>query len=423
MVFALCILNLFGLFALWVKFAEEGANRIYLMVFLSCYVFTYFGGIILAAALFSALGIEKIGSSDSTTWHLVMLSELCLIIFLIGYWVAAPLKKIVRNRSGLNWRNGTKPLGVTLIVSFLLAMVIYVAISGGPVLFKSGGYENRYDANVGLGGYSLFFSMGLLSCTLFSLRSRTKNEKRKAAMWTVVYCILTFIVLGGYRQLGFAAMFSLSVISLMRRDISFVKFLLLSIVLVVLALAVATFRYSDSGIHDMTGMYGRLFIFLYDGFAPVDAFYNIFEYCINRDIRENVMINQFATIVPRVIWPGKPLIVLNAGNFYTQQVLGRSGAITYSPTLLGELYLTGGAIACAVGVFISGVILRFLDEIIIRSANKAVVLFLFSFSFVFVFNLYREGLGVLVTKIFVFGVAFYFVLILSKLIFKNRQTV
>jgi hypothetical protein len=72
-----------------------------------------------------------------------------------------------------------------------------------------------------------------------------------------------------------------------------------------------------------------------------------------------------------------------------------------------------------VGVFISGVMLRFLDEIIIRSANKAVVLFLFSFSFVFVFNLYREGLGVLVTKIFVFGVAFYFVLISSKLIFQK----
>ncbi|HWU42670.1 MAG TPA: WzyE family oligosaccharide polymerase, partial [Bdellovibrio sp.] len=283
-----------------------------------------------------------------------------------------------------------------------------------------GGYENRYDANVGMGGYSLFFSMGLLGCTLLSLRAETKRAKRNSLICTIAYCALTFVVLGGYRQLGFAALFSLGVISLMRRDISNKKFLLLSGLLIVITLAVAMLRYTGTSADDIGGIYGRLFIFLYDGFAPVDAFYNIVEYSKNHRFSDNVIINQFATAIPRAIWPDKPLIVLNAGNFYTQNVLGRSDAITYSPTLLGELYLAGGSFACVVGAFSSGMILRALDEIVIRSRNKLSVAFFFSFAFVFIFNLYREGIGVLVTKIVLFGTASFILVCVSQL-FVSRQ--
>lgn len=416
MVYFVCFLNMLGLLAYWVKYAETSMRRIYFTVFFSCFIVTYFGGLLIAALLYSVLGIEKMGAHDNTTWQLVVLSEICLLLFLAGYAVAAPLRKFIRQRGELNWRRKTKTLTYVLLAAFLIAVVAYVIGAGGLVLLRDGGYENRYDANVGMGGYSLFFSMGLFGCTLISLRAETGREKRNALIYTIGYCALTFVALGGYRQLGFAALFSLGAIALIRREVSFVKFLMLSGALIVVTLVVAIFRYTGTSSDNVGGIYGKLMIFFYDGFAPVDAFYNILEYCRFHSISENVIANQFATMIPRSIWAGKPLIVLNAGNFYTQNVLGREGAITYSPTLLGELYLFGGAKACALGALLSGVILRVLDEIVIRSSNRLVVAFFLSFAFVLVFNLYREGLSVLATKLILFGAASLALVFVAKLL-------
>ncbi|MEX3979639.1 WzyE family oligosaccharide polymerase [Paraburkholderia sp. EG287A] len=416
MLFLFCFANMLGLLLFWRKYAEIGLERIYFTIFVSCYVFTYFGGILLAAALSSMLGIEKIGVPDGTAWRLVILSEICLGLLVLGYVIASPIKKIVTKRDSLNWNKNTKVFICVLLVSFFVAMAAYIVGSGGVVLFKEGGYENRYDANVGMGGYSLFFSMGLLGCTMLSLRAETKRKKRIALGCTIAYCVMTFVVLGGYRQLGFASLFSFGVIALMRGDISFLKFTMFSGLLVIITLAVAMLRYTGTSADDVGGVYGRLIIFLYDGFAPVDAFYNIVEYSKNHEISENVFVNQFLTVIPRAIWSDKPLVVLNAGNFYTQVVIGRTDAITYSPTLLGELYLIGGNVMCCAGVFVSGIALRVLDEIVIRSRKKILVAFFFSFSFVFVFNLYREGVSVFLTKIMLFGVVSVMLSAFSKLL-------
>jgi enterobacterial common antigen polymerase len=414
MIFVLCTLNLLASGLLWAKYAKFAVERIYLSVFTTCYVFTYFGGLLIADALYSMLGIAKITASDEVTWRVIILSDLCLVTFICGYILAKPLKQFIARRRELVWKNRTKVQIVFLFGSFVVATLVYLVSTGGPVLFKEGGYENRYDANVGLGGYSLFFSMGLLGCNLLSLRAETRKEKRNALILTVLYCALTFIVLGGYRQLGFAALFSLGVISLIRKDIAFGTFAILSIILVISTLAVAMLRYTGNSAEGLGGIYGRMFIFLYDGFAPVDAFYNIVAYCGTHEISNNVIANQFSTMIPRFLWPEKPLVVLNSGNFYTQVVLGRSESITYSPTLLGELYLVGGATVCLLGTFISGVVLRVFDEIILRSKNKMLVAFFFSFAFVFVFNLYREGISVLVTKVILFGVATMTLLLASR---------
>jgi enterobacterial common antigen polymerase len=417
MVFVLCGINIAALILFWFKFRERSLKRIYFTIFFSCYVFTYFGGIVLASVLFSVLGIEKISTSDETTWKLVVLADASLISFLFGYWVAAPLRRFVKKGGFIEWDKRTSALTFVLVVAFVVSMLVYVVGSGGPVLFKAGGYQNRYDANIGMGGYSLFFSMGLVACTLLSLRSAKKREKRVAVFYTALYCALTFIVLGGYRQLGFAALFSSGVILLLRRDITFRGFMWLSGGLILMTLLVAIFRYTGTDADDNGGLAGRLFIFLYDGFTPVDAFYNIISFCRNSDVGVNVFWNQFLTAVPRWVWSEKPLIVLNAGNFYTQNILGRTDSITYSPTLLGELYLIGGVTGCLVGTFVSGVLLRIFDEIILRSGNRILVAFTFSFGFVFVFNLYREGLGVLITKVVLYGAALITMKFLSELIF------
>lgn len=416
MIYLICFANLVGLTIYWCRLGVDGLRRVYLTMFISCYVFTYFGGVLLANVLYSSYGIDKIRASDATTRELVLLAQGCLLLFVLGYWMVGPLRGLISKRTDIDWRTGTRWSVRLLSAAVIVSMLIYLIGSGGPVLMKEGGYENRYDANVGMGGYSLFFSLGLMACTLASLRAETSKEKLRVVAGTFMYCLLTFIVLGGYRQLGFAALFSIAVIAVLRRDISFGKFIVVSVVLVTATLAVAIFRYTGTASDQTGGLTGRLFIFLYDGFAPVDAFYNIVEFCRYHDVTENVLLNQFLTAVPRFMWSGKPAIVLNAGNFYTQVVLGRTDLITYSPTLLGELYLLGGGAACAMGAFISGCILRAFDEIILLSKHKMLVAFLFSFSFVFVFNLYREGIEVLVTKTILYGLAVLLVLATTRLL-------
>jgi hypothetical protein len=403
MVYVVCVLNTLALCTFWGIYRDKSLRRIYFTLFVTCYILTYFAGVLLAAAMEELLGIRKITASDSDAWEIVLVAQLCLFLFLLGYWVAGPLKHAIAMRHGIAWRRNTKGVVLVSAFAFLASVAVYIATSGGLVLLKSGGYENRYDANVGMGGYSLFFAVGLLGCSLASFRAITTSQKRNAALATIGYCALTFAALGGYRQLGFAALFSLGVLAVLRRDVSFKRFMLMSTVLIVISLGVAMFRYTGSSADEAWGVTGRLFIFFYDGFAPVDAFFNIVKYVDFHEVRTNVLLNQLLTPVPRFIWASKPLIVLNAGNFYTQFVLGRTDAITYSPTLLGELYLLGGSFACAIGLFICGVVLRVFDEVIIRARNKMFVAFMFAFSFVFVFNLYREGIEVLITKFILYG--------------------
>jgi hypothetical protein len=157
MIYLLCFANLVGLALYWQRLGATSLRRVYFTLFVSCYVFTYFGGLLLAQILFSYFGIDKISASDATSRELVLLAQACLLLFLLGYFIAAPVGRLLPKRTKIYWRLGTKGFVQVLTTAFTVSMLIYLASSGGPVLLKEGGYENRYDANVGMGGYSLFF--------------------------------------------------------------------------------------------------------------------------------------------------------------------------------------------------------------------------------------------------------------------------
>ncbi|SPB14047.1 hypothetical protein NOV72_01296 [Caballeronia novacaledonica] len=177
MIYLICVANLAGLTFYWFRLGINSLRRVYLTIFISCYIFTYFGGVLLANALYVSYGINKISASDATTRELVLLAQGCLLLFVLGYWMASPLRRLISKRTKIDWRTGTGWSVRILSGAFILSMLVYLIGSGGPVLLKEGGYENRYDANVGMGSYSLFFSMGLMACTLASLRAQTSKEK------------------------------------------------------------------------------------------------------------------------------------------------------------------------------------------------------------------------------------------------------
>lgn len=179
-----------------------------------------------------------------------------------------------------------------------------------------------------------------------------------------------------------------------------VKFVLsMSVVGLLLINIVALFRYYDSFAGAGLGELGTLVLyFVYDGVVPYDAFHKIVLYIDSSsfEVRGEIILNQFGTLIPRFIWESKPSVLLNGGNFYSQVILGRESVVTYSPTFLGELFLIGGWVSCLIGSFFAGILLKVFDNIVAQKKGLIFII-LFSYSFLLIFNLYREGLFVLLT--------------------------
>jgi hypothetical protein len=76
-----------------------------------------------------------------------------------------------------------------------------------------------------------------------------------------------------------------------------------------------------------------------------------------------------AGIVPRAIWPGKPIVV--TGYLFSQDFYGLPPTLyTSSPdTVVGGLYWDGGWIPVVVGMFLIGCMVRLLDDVIDVRAN------------------------------------------------------
>jgi oligosaccharide repeat unit polymerase len=89
----------------------------------------------------------------------------------------------------------------------------------------------------------------------------------------------------------------------------------------------------------------------------------------------------FAYFVPRALWPDKPLPIE-----YRISLLSGSNASGKPASILGELYLNGGALAIVVGMILFGVLARMAHESMLRQDGNPAVVLLYSYS---VANLHR----------------------------------
>jgi hypothetical protein len=86
------------------------------------------------------------------------------------------------------------------------------------------------------------------------------------------------------------------------------------------------------------------------------------------------------TVVPRALWPGKP--ILDVGYQVSQEYyeLPSSVYTSSSITPVGDLYRHGGWIPVIAGMFLLGCAVRFLDDVLDVSGNPhSVLLFLLLF--------------------------------------------
>lgn len=246
----------------------------------------------------------------------------------------------------------------------------------------------------------------------------TVKDMLPPIMLGIMFCIVTFLALGGHRQLGFGVFFVIGLLLYEMKKLNRMQLIALSLVSVSFLTLSAVFRYdvSISSFGDIVKIFS---IYTFDGLTPIDAYYNIYNYVSTYGPEDGVLSNLFLSLIPRAIWSEKPEIMMSAGNVYTQFVLGRVTAITYSPTILGELLLVHGLYLVPFVAPVLAFVMVILNRLV-ATGSRLGYIFL-SLSPLLVFNLYREGFYVMIKRIILYLIFIAFLFLVARIINTLKQ--
>ncbi|MEP0366649.1 MAG: WzyE family oligosaccharide polymerase [Cyclobacteriaceae bacterium] len=390
---------------------EKIRERVFSSLFILMFALTYFGGLFVIQFVSEASPVSGFKSlSGEINDGVIGVPAISLLFLIFG-------NSLRTNRNRDKEVSYSTSEGVISIFLACLSILLYVAING-VVLFKSSSYDARYESNVGLGLLTKYINFGLVFLIQFYIVSRAKLT---SYLYALIFCAAVFSVMGGYRQVAFAAILNVILLQFIEGRFTLKRLILYFTIGIIVINFVALLRYGIS-IQDLFSSDSlRLVVFFFfDGLIPVDAFLRIVDYCeVHKAPGLSIPINQFLSYVPRFIWSDKPIVIMNAGNFYTSVILNRTNFITYSPTFLGELYLIGGKYACFVGSFSAGVLIRKLDSYSTKQNIGLKSIFVLSFGFLIIFNLYREGFFVALSLIFILLVLYVPIHLLNHIIPKK----
>lgn len=350
------------------------------------------------------------------------LISICLYLYLFVFFafdVLIPQKRLVLFKIP-NSKSFIKILSAILFITAVLSILIYVWKNQGFVLLKSTGYLDRYEANRGLGLITLLIKMYIPAIILFYLLNPSKGRLLFSLLLAIGFGLLSYLAIGGYRQILIMGVASLIFHKVLHKGISSFKVVLYSIIGVASLYYLAMFRYNINV--DDTAL-GLLIGFTQDSLSPFNSFTKIFEYINTTSEYQNfkLFLAHFQIIIPRILWEGKPELILNSGNFYTQHVINYESALTISPTLAGELYLMRGFWSLFIGFGLIAVMNVFLERIVIyykESNIQSIVQNTFFLVVIFnAFWLVREGLEVYIYRMFRMYVLFWVFIVLTYTIY------
>lgn len=257
-------------------------------------------------------------------------------------------------------------LGYVLLIVNLLSILLYIGINGGLIIFKSASYSDRFESNLGLGGLAIFFPLFLLSFILLFLTKPTYRNWKINFFYGLLVAILIFLAIGGGRLMIALHTF---IFLLIGYHYKYIKFRTITITVVIFVPLAALLAFVRAKM-DFDSEVFQTLIFTMNTFSPFDSFVRIIEYYDNSNKAYegfNVVYNQITSFVPRVIWPEKPIMVLNTGNFYTLEILNFKVMATISPTINGSFYIMYGFIGLIVGSAIIGMLLKVFDNSFYRN--------------------------------------------------------
>jgi enterobacterial common antigen polymerase len=317
------------------------------------------------------------------------------------------------------------------VLSFLFTGISFLAIlyflsQNGLLLLDSTSYEERYETNLGLGILTRFFPFFIAGTTISFILKPTYRNWIFNLLIGIFLGVLTYIVMGGYRQILAIHIFVFLILAYHYSYIKLFTIIKFGILAIPLLMFMALFRY---GIDSSSDLSFNLLVFTRDSFAPYNSFTNIIEYYKNtsEDFQGlSIVLNEFSSLIPRSIWVDKPELVLNAGNFYTQEILKYNAGLTISPTILGSLFLISGDYGVILGSIFLAVMLRWFDKKVYRSVivfsknNREFNLSLYSIFYYYIifytFTIAREGIEVFLQRTIMAYIIFIVFVYMSKVI-------
>ncbi|SDR63068.1 WzyE protein [Paraburkholderia tuberum] len=241
----------------------------------------------------------------------------------------------------------------------IFAMVVLGTSKG--ITLSVGNYGSRFEANAGTGIFSIF-SYVVVSVAVVRLAcSPHRSTVLTSLMISVAYGMILFLTLGGERNYLVAAVAPVLLLSYMLRIIDGKRLLFFVFLCVVGITGLAFVRYGDritSGVWLLVATYTRDTVF------PVESLETIFHRDHLKFVGFEFFFEQFYSIIPRFMWPGKPIYLDTIAYYFTEHVYDYGKGLVIAPTGIGSLYLMGGWLYVIIGVNIVIGIFFILDYLI-----------------------------------------------------------
>lgn len=416
-VIILSIVNTFFIF-FYVRFNKYNIISVSNFFLLSLWLCFFFGFIL---SYFYHFYVNDVVLVEKIFYAQILIS-LCLYIYLFVFFIIDYLlpKFRIKLFEIPNQRSFIKLLSVILFLSSIFSIVFYVFKNDGFILLKSTSYVDRYQSNMGLGFVTLLINMYIPALVIYYLLKPSKSRLFFALFLSISIGILSYLAIGGYRQILFMGILSLLFYNLYHQGISFLRFIFYSFIGVFVLFYLALLRYNIELDENMLVL---LIGFSIDSLSPFKSFINIFEYIDATKDYQNLKLffGHFQIVIPRVLWTDKPELILNSGNFYTQNILNYKSALTISPTIAGELYLMRGFFSLVLGFAFLAIINVFLERVLTYCKDNSYIAILHNtFFFVCLFNVFwlvREGLEVYIYRTLRMYILFWFFIIITYVVY------
>lgn len=296
------------------------------------------------------------------------------------------------------------------------------------VALDVGNYGSRFESNAGTGAFAIL-SYVIVSVAVLRLFKKPSLPSMLISLVMVIgYGVALFLTLGGARNYLIAAIVPVLLASYSLRII---REKLLAVYLVLGALGItllAMIRYGDqigSTVFELVATYARDTIF------PVESLKELFYNPHIHFVGFEYFFNQAYAIIPRALWPGKPIYLDTIAYHFTVDVIGYDKGLIIAPTGLGSLYLMGGWLYVAIGMPLIFALFVRLDYFIYN--GKSIIFICLWPSLFFAFFCFRESLELGLYKILVHAVGtllvyagsilVYKVLVRGKVVAPNRREI
>ena len=199
------------------------------------------------------------------------------------------------------------------------------------------GYGDQLELNAGNGVYLIFLYL-YLPATLILIMIEDKLNIRKMLKFFLIGLIFGYIVFqftGGSRNVFLGGVCSIVLLFYYKKAVTLSQIILFFATLVFFAAFFAIARYSSYLQGEDLVYYS--FLFTIDSFSPIDTLSRIIKYYSynHNEIGFELFFTQFEMFIPRFVWADKPVLMYTNAMHITQYILGESGRVIYSPSLVG----------------------------------------------------------------------------------------